>query len=154
MSTPLTDSINALTAYANETTGKQDTTLSDAVGSLVEGYGRVGLVKSEYMASYTVETSWENNTDGNPINVFNTVSSALGIDANDLAPTQAFILVFRNNNASSYKVDFIYRTKEQNYGSYSLRGNREKLRGYNTSVSTWATIGTIIDVYKLTYNLP
>lgn len=39
MSTPLTDSINALTAYANEVTGKQDATLSDAVGSLVEGYG-------------------------------------------------------------------------------------------------------------------
>ena len=39
MSTPLTDGINALTQYANEITGKQDTTLSDAVGSLVEGYG-------------------------------------------------------------------------------------------------------------------
>ena len=39
MATPLTDSINALTQYANETTGKQDATLSDAVGSLVEGYG-------------------------------------------------------------------------------------------------------------------
>lgn len=39
MATPLTDSINALTQYANETTGKSDITLSDAVGSLVEGYG-------------------------------------------------------------------------------------------------------------------
>ena len=39
MSTPLTDSINALTAYANETTGAEDTTLSDAVGRLCEGYG-------------------------------------------------------------------------------------------------------------------
>lgn len=39
MATPLTDSINALTQYANEITGKSDTTLSDAVGSLVEGYG-------------------------------------------------------------------------------------------------------------------
>lgn len=39
MSTPLTDGINALTQYANEVTGKSDTTLSDAVGSLVEGYG-------------------------------------------------------------------------------------------------------------------
>lgn len=38
MSTPLTDSINALTQYANETTGKQDATLSDAVGSLTSGY--------------------------------------------------------------------------------------------------------------------
>ena len=40
MSTPLTDSINALTTYANETTGASDTTLSDAVESLVAGYGR------------------------------------------------------------------------------------------------------------------
>lgn len=39
MSTPLTDAINALTAYANETTGLNDTALSDAVGSLVAGYG-------------------------------------------------------------------------------------------------------------------
>ena len=39
MATPLTDSINALTQYANEVTGKQDATLADAVGSLVEGYG-------------------------------------------------------------------------------------------------------------------
>ena len=38
MSTPLTDSINALTAYANEVTGAEDTTLSDAVGRLCEGY--------------------------------------------------------------------------------------------------------------------
>ena len=39
MSTPLTDGINALTAYANETTGASDATLSDAVGRLCEGYG-------------------------------------------------------------------------------------------------------------------
>lgn len=39
MSTPLTDGINALTAYANETTGASDTTLSDAVERLCEGYG-------------------------------------------------------------------------------------------------------------------
>lgn len=39
MSTPLTDGINALTAYANEVTGASDTTLSDAVGRLCDGYG-------------------------------------------------------------------------------------------------------------------
>lgn len=42
MTTPLTDAINALTAYANETTGASDTTLSDAVESLVAGYGGGG----------------------------------------------------------------------------------------------------------------
>ena len=40
MATPLTDSINALTTYANEVTGASDTTLSDAVHTLVSGYGQ------------------------------------------------------------------------------------------------------------------
>lgn len=40
MSTPLTDSINALTTYANEVTGQSDTTLSDAVHTLASGYGQ------------------------------------------------------------------------------------------------------------------
>lgn len=41
MATPLTDSINALTAYANEVTGASDTNLSDAVHTLASGYGEV-----------------------------------------------------------------------------------------------------------------
>ena len=40
--TPLTDAIEALTRYANETTGQSDTTLSDAVGTLIDGYGQGG----------------------------------------------------------------------------------------------------------------
>lgn len=35
----LTSRIQALTAYANEVTGESDTTLSDAVASLADGYG-------------------------------------------------------------------------------------------------------------------
>ena len=46
--TPLTDAINALTTYANETTGASDTTLSDAVGTLVAGYGGGGGSGEEY----------------------------------------------------------------------------------------------------------
>lgn len=42
MPTPLTDAINALTRYANETTGASDTTLSEAVATLVAGYGGGG----------------------------------------------------------------------------------------------------------------
>jgi len=38
----LTSRIQALTAYANEVTGKSDTTLSDAVASLADGYGQGG----------------------------------------------------------------------------------------------------------------
>lgn len=42
MSQPLTDAIVALTTYANTVTGASDTTLSDAVASLVDGYGGGG----------------------------------------------------------------------------------------------------------------
>lgn len=42
MTQPLTDAINALTRYANETTGANDQTLSEAVGTLVAGYGQGG----------------------------------------------------------------------------------------------------------------
>ena len=44
--TPLTDGINALTAYANEVTGASDTTLSDAVETLASGYGGGGASSS------------------------------------------------------------------------------------------------------------
>lgn len=60
---PLTDGINALTAYANEITGESDTTLSDAVASLASGYGQggggTGLVYEE--GTYTAASS-ENPT--------------------------------------------------------------------------------------------
>lgn len=39
MSTPLTGRINALTALANEKTGAEDTTLTEAVKRLIDGYG-------------------------------------------------------------------------------------------------------------------
>lgn len=42
MSTPLTDRITALTALVNTVTGASDTTLTDAVGTLIDGYG-VGI---------------------------------------------------------------------------------------------------------------
>lgn len=53
MATPLTDAINALTTYANETTGQSRTTLSDAVGDLVAGYGQGGGDADSLLGSVT-----------------------------------------------------------------------------------------------------
>lgn len=71
--TPLTDAINALTQYANETTGASDTTLSDAVGTLVAGYGGGGgysledVIKHNYSGEiiYTGTGKIENYTFSN-----------------------------------------------------------------------------------------
>lgn len=59
MTTPLTDSINALTTYANEVTGASDTTLSDAVHTLASGYGGGGASSWTKVAetSYQVSTT-------------------------------------------------------------------------------------------------
>lgn len=59
MSTPLTDRINSLTSQANAATGASDTTLSDAVETLIDGYGQGGQTVSSWQKIYetTVEVS-------------------------------------------------------------------------------------------------
>jgi len=47
----LTSRIQALTAYANEVTGKSDTNLSDAVASLADGYGSGGSFEGLQLVS-------------------------------------------------------------------------------------------------------
>ena len=70
MSTPLTDSINALTTYANEVTGGSDTNLSDAVHTLASGYGGGGGLEYE-------EGTYTAASDSNPtINFTNSHSTA------------------------------------------------------------------------------
>lgn len=64
--TPLTDAINALTRYANETTGASDTTLSDAVGTLVAGYGGGGGGGLTHLATYTVNAERSIQIDIDP----------------------------------------------------------------------------------------
>jgi hypothetical protein len=56
MSTPLTDRITALTASANATTGASDTTLTDAVGTLIAGFGggKPSFVNNFEFGSFTV----------------------------------------------------------------------------------------------------
>lgn len=51
MTKVLTPKIEALTAYANGITGKNDTTLSDAVASLANGYGQGGGYSLDDIAS-------------------------------------------------------------------------------------------------------
>lgn len=76
--TPLTDAINALTRYANETTGASDTTLSDAVGTLVAGYGGGG--GSEWLFYSNGASTW-NGTRWNSIPLPNTLPSGGCVEA-------------------------------------------------------------------------
>lgn len=59
MTQPLTDAINALTRYANETTGQSDTNLSDAVRTLCDGYGGGGGISFPLLHEFSVTIAEE-----------------------------------------------------------------------------------------------
>jgi hypothetical protein len=50
---PLVDGLTALTTYANEVTGQEDTTLSDAVETLASKYGKAEFNFSKYLTNCT-----------------------------------------------------------------------------------------------------
>lgn len=62
MSTPLTDRITGLTAQANAVTGASDTTLTDAVGTLIAGFG-----KPELWKTVTIEEDHTSQSTANPV---------------------------------------------------------------------------------------
>lgn len=149
MSTPLTDSINALTAYANETTGAFDTTLSDAVGRLCEGYGLSGIVTAELLQTYKVPTSWENPTDGNTPAIL----KALGYTQSTLQVNEAYLIIVKGNTAieTAYRGAMFYKPRSTD--GYMVRNNAVPL-GAGSSYYFFVSEGAEIDVYKITYNLP
>lgn len=72
MATPLTDSINALTRYANEATGKSDSTLSNAVKSLADGYGQSSTLVQKSITlngSYSAENDSADGYSAVTVNV-------------------------------------------------------------------------------------
>ena len=64
MATPLTDSINALTTYANDVTGASDTTLSDAVHTLGSGYGGSATLITKTITANGTYSASDDSADG------------------------------------------------------------------------------------------
>ena len=111
------------------------------------------IVTSQKIGEYTVPESWENDTSGNPISIYNVLNNTFGIDKSTLAGNEAYIFVFENNKAGNYYVNMIYLLNT-NVQSYVLRNNKSAFRQFAQSTSTWASEGTKINVYKLQYNIP
>ena len=64
MATPLTDSINALTTYANEVTRGSDTNLSDAVHTLASGYGGSATLITKTITENGTYSAEDDSADG------------------------------------------------------------------------------------------
>lgn len=115
MATPLTDAINALTTYANETTGASDTNLSDAVGTLVDGYGQGGggvktgtITPSERTTSITIDVGTNDvikhlvmfPTSETPLK--SNGKTVIGVIANSESAFFKYIGITSNNTGSSF----------------------------------------------------
>lgn len=147
MATPLTDSINALTRYANETTGATDTTLSDAVESLVAGYGGGG--DSCLWRTVTLEESHEADNIGNALywGSFLDIASQTDLDE------YTYVAVFTNNRPSNmtYCTNLIsYVSVSGTIKCSSIRNDwSNTMNQYNAGRSLWASAGAIINIYKI-----
>lgn len=107
-------------------------------------------IKIEHVKDYTVSESWENDAQGNPVTIF----QALGLSTDDLSDlSQFYLMIFKNNQASNttYKCDYMIRTKNSSVAGYVVRENKSAIRNFVTNTSAWASIGTVIKVYKVTY---
>lgn len=121
MPQPLTDAINALTTYANTVTGASDTTLSDAVATLANGYRGKSRLPSEYQ-------------EVDNIGVFTNCYFNLGV-LSSTNPGFYFSGLFlsRNNNGGPHII-----STNNNYLVFAPRGNNTLIKlcgNENTSAS-------------------
>lgn len=145
MSTPLTDSINALTAYVNEVTGASDTTLSEAVNTLIEGFGQGGNM---LWKSVTLEEDHTTVNVGNPIYW----REFLGIPEQDILNGYIFFCEVLGNSslpASYYMLHGFYYAYDNQIQTCFIRNNvNNGMCYYKNNYNLFATAGTTINVYR------
>ena len=148
MSMPLTDRITALTASANAVTGESDTTLTDAVGRLCEGYG--GDVPWKRIV---LESDYYNIGITNLMNF-------LGIDETDVLNGRTYFAEFLNNNYDQpvgkyFRIRFVIFKVFDGYdgeiNALAIRGEayNSNIFGHAANTGWGMTSGTIVNVYRL-----
>lgn len=156
MTQPLTDAINALTRYANETTGASDTTLSDAVETLVEGYGQGGGGSVSQDAEGYIVLPVDGGGDsgmqilsegtfigsGNNLEVFEI--------GNKMARTDFIIKIsaketFPYDANYKFAIMYLYLFKEDGYFDLSSNGQKSPIADRSFTVDNDGTLTTVAD---------
>ena len=148
MSTPLADRITALTVQANATTGASDTTLTDAVGRLCEGYGGDVPWKRIVLESDYYSTGVSN------------LMNFLGIDGTDVLNGHTYFAEFLNNNydqpnGKNFRIRFVIFKVFDGYdgeiNALAIRGEtyNSNIFGHVPNAGWGMTSGTIVNVYRL-----
>lgn len=141
MSTPLTDSINALTTYANEVTGVSDATLSDAVHTLAQGYGQGGVNYFAYVRSMyemfaqknlpeTVDIDFEGNPLTSLYRAFDNTTGVQTITLRNIASSVSRPANYFARSTSAKTVNFIGDALKINHmDNFILTSNVETING-------------------------
>jgi hypothetical protein len=116
------------------------------------------MIKSmELIGTYIVQESWENDTLGNALAVYNTVLKPY-VDADNLGDKyNVYIALFATNTCDNYKyrADYMMYHGTGNYvgtNVMTIRYNRTNISsGAATNRSFWAGPGSKIEIYRL-YN--
>lgn len=103
----------------------------------------------EYLGSYTVPTSWENDTDGNAVNVYNTV--VLPLIGDDLY--QIIVVTADNNNNASrdkfIKMCLITCSPITAGSVLRFTSGEYGIRIMDQNTSAWCSAGTELKVYRV-----
>lgn len=151
MSTPLTDKITGLTAQANAVTGASDTTLTDAVGTLISGFGKPELWKTVTLAEDHTSPS-----TGNPVYW----RSFWEIPEQDILDGYIFLVVTSNNagylakTASWYVGNGIYFRDVLADGTPFVNAVFARTPfnsggSYRADYYAYASAGTVFTIYKI-----
>ena len=145
MSTPLTDSINALTTYANEVTGASDTTLSDAVERLCEGYGGGDTL----WKTIVLDEFYDKNGLDNLL-------ALCGISRQSVLDGGIyFVECLNNSNNSNYKfkcaIIKVFEGYDGVVNAIVIRRNgyTQVLFGHDNNVGMSMSAGSVINIYKI-----
>lgn len=140
MSTPLTDGINALTAYANEVTGASDTTLSDAVETLVAGYGgdstELYPVCTDIVGRY-LGRNWSN---GEGFFVHGTVTSTGEMTQTDVDSDKGLCMVYIPIDPS---YTYVKSGAGRMYDGFYYDENKNFIKRIVHNTMTWATLDPV-----------
>lgn len=120
----VTQKLQALLDASNAKTGESDTTLTDAVQTLIDGFGQGGgglPAEIESITVYTQEEAWTNDALGNTENFANVYCNYA-----DTADRKAYICYITNNTAhQNYRADYLFfqRGAESIFATINIRCN-------------------------------
>lgn len=120
----VTQKLQALLNASNAKTGESNTTLTDAVQTLIDGFGQGGVglpAEIESITKYTQEEAWTTDALGNTENFANVYCNYA-----DTADRKAYICYITNNTAyQNFRADYFFfqRGTESVFVTMNIRNN-------------------------------